>query len=100
MKEPTATLTFIQSAKLWEAIILFMSNSYEIYKAGLKRPLNGGIETITYSCAIGCLSTSHDGCGICLGGGTSRTIGEAHELTLVPIMISRNKKQNPKVMFL
>ena len=93
MNEPTATLTFLQSAKLWEAIILFMSNSYEIYKAGLKRPLNGGIETLTRSCAFGCLCTSRDGCSICLRGGMSPTIDKAQELTfLEPTIISRKQE--------
>ena len=75
---------------------IFMLNSHSIYKAGLKRPLNGDIDTLTWSCALGCLCTSCDGCGICKDGGTSPTIDKAHELTLDPVMISRNKKQNPK----
>ena len=79
-----------------EANIFFMLNSHSIYKAGLKWPLNGGIDTLTWSCAFGCLCTSCDGCGICKGGGTSPTIDKAHELTLDPVMISRNKKLNPK----
>ena len=95
MKEPTATLTFLCSSKLWEANIFFMSNSYSIYKAGLKWPLNGGIDVLI-TCAFGCLCTSRDGCGICKGGGTSPAIDKAHELILDPVMISRTRNKTQK----